>query len=145
MYLWRAVDQDGDQIDVLVQKRKDKKAATRFFRKVLKHQGETPNSITTDKLRSYAAAKREVMPSVVHCQDPYANNKAEVSHQPTREQERQMRRFKSMKQAQRFLSTHGVVNNLFRLGRNLIHACHYRLFRAKAFGEWQQATCVCTT
>ena len=137
MYLWRAVDQDGDLIDVLVQKRKDKKAATRFFRKMLKHQGETPNRITTDKLRSYGAAKREVIPSVPHCQDRYANHRAEA-HQHTREQERQMRRFKSLKQAQRFLSTHGAVNNLFRLGRHLLRACHYQAFRAKAFGAWQQ-------
>jgi len=82
-----------------------------------------------------------VMPSVIHCQDRYANNRAEVSHQPTREQERQMRRFKSMKQAQRFLSVHGVVNNLFRLGRHLTRACHYRMFRTQAFSEWQQVTC----
>lgn len=93
MYLWRAVDQDGDLIDVLVQKRKDKKAAKRFFRKMLKHQGATPSQITTDKLRSYAAAKRETMPSAIHCQDGYANNRAEISHQHTREQERQMRQF----------------------------------------------------
>jgi len=143
MVLWRAVDQDGDLIDVLVQKRKDKRAAKRFFRKMLKHQGATPNRITTDKLRSYAAAKREVMPSVTHCQERYANNRAEVSHQRTREQERQMRRFKSMKQAQRFLSTHGVINNLFRLGRHLMRACHYRMFRTKAFSEWQQVTYAC--
>ena len=80
MYLWRAVDQDGDLIDVLAQQRTDKRAAKRFFRKMLKHQGVTPNRITTDKLRSYGAAKRDVMPSVVHCQDRYANNRAEVSH-----------------------------------------------------------------
>jgi putative transposase len=145
MYLWRAVDQDGDLIDVLVQQRKDKRAAKRFFRKMIKHQGVTPNRITTDKLRSYGAAKRDVMPSVVHCQDRYANNRAEVSHQPTRQQERQMRRFKSLKQAQRFLSVHGVVNNLFRFGRHLIRACHYRMFRAKAISEWQQVTCACPT
>jgi len=145
MYFWPAVDQDGDLIDVLVQKRKDKKAAKRFFRKMLKHRGATPNRITTDKLRSYAAAKREVMPSVIHCQDRYANNRAEVSHQHTREQERQMRRFKSLKHAQRFLSVHGVVNNLFRLGRHLLRACHYRMFRLKAFNEWQQVTCAYST
>jgi len=143
MYLWRAVDQDGDLIDVLVQKRKDRKAAKRFFRKMLKHQGEPPNRITTDKRRSYAAAKREVIPSVIHRQERYANNRAEVSHQHTREQERQMRRIKSMKQAPRFLSTHGVVNNLFRLGRHMIRACHYRMFRAEAFSEWQQVTRAC--
>ena len=141
MYLWRAVDQDGDLIDVLVQKRKDKRAAKRFFRKMLKHQGATPTRMATDKLRSYGAAKREVMPSVIHCQDRYANNRAEVSYQPTRQQEHQMRRFKSMKQAQRFLSVHGAVNNLFRLGRHLLRARHYRAFRAKAFSEWQQVTC----
>jgi len=141
MYLWRAVDQDGDLIDVLVQKRKDKRAAKRFFCKMLKHQGEVPNRIITDKLRSYGAAKREVMPSVPHYQDRYANNRAEVSHQPTREQERPMRRFKSLGQTQRFLSVHGTVNNLFRLGRHLLRACHYRAFRANAFGTWQQVAC----
>lgn len=109
---------------------------------MLKRQGATPNRMTTDKLRSYAAAKREVMPSVVHCQDRYANNRAEVSHQPTRQQECQMRRFKSFKQAQRFLSVHGVINNLFRFGRHLMRACHHRMFRAKAISEWQQVTCV---
>ena len=140
-YLWRAVDQDGDLIDVLVQKRKDKRAAKRFFCKMLKHQGEVPNRIITDKLRSYGAAKREVMPSVPHYQDRYANNRAEVSHQPTREQERPMRRFKSLGQTQRFLSVHGTVNNLFRLGRHLLRACHYRAFRANAFGTWQQVAC----
>jgi len=145
MYLWRAVDQDGDLIDVLVQKRKDKRAARRFFRKMLKRQGATPNRMTTDKLRSYAADKWEVMPSVVHCQDRYANNRVEVSHQPTRQKERQMRRFKSMKQAQRFLSVHGAVNNLFRFGRHLMRAIHHRMFRAKAFNEWQQVTYVYST
>ena len=145
MYLWRAVDQDGDLIDVLVQKRKDKRAARRFFRKMLKRQGATPNRMTTDKLRSYAADKWEVMPSVVHCQDRYANNRVEASHQPTRQKERQMRRFKSMKQAQRFLSVHGAVNNLFRFGRHLMWAIHHRMFRAKAFNEWQQVTYVYST
>ncbi len=141
MYLWRAVDQDGDLIDVLVQKRKDKRAAKRFFRKMLKRQGKTPNRMVTDKLRSYGAAKREVIPSVPHCQDRYANNRAEVSHQHTREQERQMRRFKSLGQTQRFLSVHGAVNNLFGLGRHLLRACHYRTFRTEAFGVWQQVVC----
>jgi putative transposase len=87
-YLWRAVDQDGDVLDILVQKRKDAKAARRFFRKLLKGQGQLPLDITTDKLASYGAAKREVMPSVPHCRDRYANNRAEVSHEHTRERER---------------------------------------------------------
>ena len=111
-YLWRAVDQDGDVIDILMQKRKDKKAALRFFKKLLKKQGGVPFELMTDKLRSYGSAKKEVMPSVTHIQDRYSNNRAENSHQRTRQQERQMRGFKSHKQAQLFLSVHGQVNKL---------------------------------
>ena len=94
-YLWRAVDQDGDVIDILVQPRRDQKAAKRFFRKLLKGQGRPPWQLVTDKLRSYSAAHREVMPSVVHDTDQYRNNLAEVSHEPTRQRERQMRKFKA--------------------------------------------------
>ena len=97
-YLWRAVDQDGDTIDILVQRRRDRRAAKRFFRKLLKGQGWVPRRLVTDKLRSYGAAHREVFPSVIHNPDQYENNRAEVSHQPTRQQERQMRRFKSVEQ-----------------------------------------------
>jgi len=100
-YLWRAVDQDGDAVDILVQSRRNKKAALRFFRKMLKHQG-VPRKIVTDKLRSYGAARKEIMPSVIHCQEQYANNRAEGSHQHTGQQECQMRRFKSPGQAQLF-------------------------------------------
>ncbi len=139
--LWRAVDQDGDTIDILVQKRRNKRAAKRFFRKLLKGQCAPPRRMVTDKLKSYSAAKREVMPSVPHCTDQYANNRAEVSHEPTRLRERQMRRFKSAGHAQRFLTVHGAVGNLFRLGRHLIRASYYREFRSKAFSEWQQVTC----
>ena len=130
-YLWRAVDQDGDVIDILVQKRKDTRAAKRFFIKLLKSQGQTPIELTTDKLRSYAAAKREVMPSVPHGQDRYANNRAEVSHEHTREQERQMRGFRCDGHAQRFLSVHSQLHNLFRLGRHLLRATNYRALRAQ--------------
>ena len=105
-YLWRAVDQAGDVIDILVQKPKDKRAAKRFFRKMLKHEGKSPTRIITDKLRSYGAARIEVMPSVAHRQERYANNRAEASQQHTRAHERPMRRFKSPGQAQRFLSVH---------------------------------------
>ena len=140
-YLWRAVDQDGDLIEILVQKRKDTRAAKRFFRKALHSQTQVPIEITTDKLRSYASAKREVMASVPHCQDQYANNRAEVSHEPTREQERQMRGFRSDGQAQRFLSVHGQYNNLFRLGRHLLKAEHYRELRSRALKTWSQVTC----
>jgi len=114
-YLLRAVDQDVDEIDILVQKRKDKKAARRFFKKLLKGQQVTPIKIITDKSSSYAAAKQEQMPSVDHSTQQYENNRCELSHQPTRQQERQMRRFKSQGQAQRFLACHRIVNNLSEL------------------------------
>ena len=87
-YLWLAVDEDGDVIDILVQSRRDRRAATRFFRTLLKGQGREPRRLITDKLRSYPSACRSVMPSVVHCTDQYTNNRAEVSHQPTRQRER---------------------------------------------------------
>ena len=126
-YLWRAVDQDGDVIDILVQSRRNRRAATRFFRKLLKAQGRVPLRLITDKLGSYRAAHRTVMPSVVHSTRQYENNRAEVSHQPTRQRERQMRRFKSVGQAQRFLSVHGLVQNLFRVGRHLLRVVHHRV------------------
>ena len=91
-YLWRAVDEAGDVLDILVQPRRNRHAAVRFFRKLLKNQRHVPRRLITDKLRSYTAACRAVMPSVLHCTDQYANNRAEVSHQPTRQRERQMRR-----------------------------------------------------
>jgi putative transposase len=140
-YLWRAVDQDRDVLDILVQSRKDKRAAKRFFRKPLKGQERIPMEMTTDKLRSYAAAKKEMMPCVEHCQDKSANNRAEVSHEHTREQERQMRGFTSPGQAQRFLSVHGQVHNLFRVGRHLLRAANYRILRGRAFATWQEVTC----
>jgi putative transposase len=140
-YLWRAVDEDGDVIDILVQSRRDRQAAARFFRKLLKGQGREPRRLITDKLRSYSAAHRTVMPSVVHSTRQYENNRAEVSHQPTRHRERQMRRFKSAAQAQRFLSVHGLVQNLFRLGRPLLRAVHHRLLRTRAFRVWDEVTC----
>ena len=102
-----------------------------------------PLDITTDKLPSYGAAKKEVMPSVAHCKDRYANNRAEVSHEQTREQERQMRGFKSKGQAQRFLAVHGQVNNLFRVGRHLLRAMNHRILRTRAFAEWQAVVFAC--
>ena len=142
-YLWRAVDEDGDVIDILVQSRRNRQAAIRFFRKLLKSQGCVPRRLMTDKLRSYPAALRTVMPSVVHCTEQYANNRAEVSHQPTRQRERQMRRFKSAAHAQRFLSVQGSVLNLFRVGRHLLRAAHHRLLRARSFRLWDEVTCAC--
>jgi len=95
-FLWRAVDEDGDVIDILVQSRRNQRAAARFFRKLLNRQGSVPRQLVTDKLASYPAAHRTVMPSVRHVIAQHANNRAEVSHQPTRQRERQMRRFKDL-------------------------------------------------
>jgi len=140
-YLWRAVDQDGDVLDILVQKRKDKQAAERFFKKLMKGQGRSAREIVTDKLPSYGAARKSVMPTSMHCHARYANNRAEVSHEHTRVQERQMRRFKSPGQAQRFLAVHSQVHNLFRVGRHLVRAANYRMLRNRSFETWQQVTC----
>ncbi len=139
-YLWRAVDQDGDVIDILVQSRRNRRAAERFFRKLLKGQGKPPLRLVTDKLKSYSAALRTIMPSVNHDTEQYANNLAEVSHQPTRQRERQMRKFKSPAQTQRFLSVHGVVLNLFRVGRHKLKSAHHRMLRARSFATWEAVT-----
>ncbi len=140
-YLWRAVDQDGDTIDILVQRRRNKKAAIRFFRRLLKGQGGEPRWLVTDKLRSYGAAHRTIMPTVTHSNHVYANNRAEVSHQPMRQQEYAMRGFSSSTHAQRFLTLHGLTQNLFRLGRHLMQAVNYRLLRTQAFQVWREAVC----
>ncbi len=138
-YLWRAVDQDGEVVDVLPQSRRDGNAAKRFFKRLISVHGSEPRRIVTDKLRSYGVAHRELMPDVVHDTAQYANNRAELSHQPTRVRERGMRRFKSACQAQIFLSTHAAIYNLFNLGRHLISASHYQFFRQRAFMSWKNA------
>ena len=142
-YLWRAVDEDGDVLDILVQSHRNRRAAVRFFRTLLNTQGRIPRRLITDQLRSYAAAGRTVMPSVVHVTDQYANNRAEISHQPTRQRERQMRRFKSAAQLQRFAAVHGIMQNLFRVSRHLLRSAHHRLLRTRAFVEWDAVTCAC--
>ena len=139
-YLWRAVDQDGDLIDILVQPRRDGRAARRFFRRLLKSQRQEPVRLVTDKLGSYRVAHRDLMPLVTHDTRRYANNRAEVSHQPTRQRERQMRGFTSSDHAQRFLHVHGVIQNLFRVGRHLLRAAHHRMLRARSFTVWAQVT-----
>lgn len=140
-YVWRAVDQDHNVIDILVQKHKDKRAALRFFRKMLKRQGGSPRRMVTDRLRSYAAARREILPTVKHCQDRYANNRAEASHQSLRLREQRMRRFKSPGQAQQFLSIHSCVYNLFCGARHLWRAGQYRKVRSRALSLWSEVTC----
>jgi len=127
-YLWRAVDQDGEVVDVYLQARRDGAAAKRFFKRLLRSCGGEPRNIVTDKLRSYGVAHRELMPDVSHNTERYANNRA-----------RGMRRFKSPKHAQRFLSAHAAVYNLFNLGRHLVRAEHYRNLRISAFKEWKAA------
>ena len=138
-YLWRAVDQDGEVVDVYLQAKRDGAAAKRFFRRLLRSHGSEPRKIVTDQLRSYGVAHRELMPDVIHDTSQYANNRAEQSHEATRVRERVMRRFKSMGQAQRFLGAHAAVSNLFNLGRHLIRAQHYRDLRISAFAEWSGA------
>ena len=134
--LWRAVDQDGHVLDILVQSRRSAKAAKRFFRKLLKGLRYAPRVIITDKLRSYATAKREILPHVEHRQSRYLNNGAEVSHQPTRRRERQMQRFRSPRHAQRFLSIHSY----FQLRRHRLEATDHRIARGVAFRAWREVT-----
>jgi len=138
-YLWRAVDQDGEVIDMFLQKRRDGAAAKRFFKRILEKHRREPRKITTDKLKSYGVAHRKLIPNTIHDTSQYANNRAELSHQLTRVRERGMRRFKSTMQAQRFLGTHVEIYNLFNLGRHLISAKHYRIFRLRAFASWESA------
>ena len=139
-WLWRAVDQDGFVLDVLVQSRRDKRAATRLLRKLLKRQMRPPRVMITDKLASYGAAKRELVPGVEHRQHRGLNNRAENSHQPTRRRERQMKRFKSPGQAQRFLSAHDPIHNLFHLRRDHVTAAQYRAARTGAFRIWAEVS-----
>jgi putative transposase len=120
-YLWRAVDQDGIVLDILVQRHRHKAAAKRFFRKLLKGCQYVPRVIITDQLKSYGAAKREVLAGVEHRQHRYLNNRAENSHQPTRQREQRMQRFKSPGQAQRFLAAYGPIAQHFRPQRHLLY------------------------
>ena len=140
-YLWRAVDQDGDTIDILVQRRRNTQAAVRFFRRLLKGQGGEPRWLMTDKLKSYNAAHRKMMPTVEHLNHVYANNRVEVSHQPTRQRDYHMRGFSSLTQVQQFLTLPGLTQKLFRLGRHFLQAVNYRLSRTQAFQIWQEVVC----
>ena len=127
-------------LDILVQSRRDTQAAKRLLRKLMKRQCRAPRVMITDKLASYGAARREVMPSVEHRKHKGLNNRAENSHQPTRRRERQMKRFKSAGQAQRFLSAHDGINNLFPLRRYRLLATQYRAARTQAFQTWAEVT-----
>jgi putative transposase len=138
-YLWRAVDQDGEIVDVYLQSKRDGATAKRFFRRLLRSNAGEPRKIVTDKLRSYGVAHRELISDTIHISDRYANNRAEQSHEPTRVRERGMRRFKSIAQAQKFVTTHASVSNLFNLGRHKVSAEQYRNLREDAFDVWANA------
>jgi putative transposase len=141
-YLWRAVDQHGAVLDILVQDRRNATAAKRFFRRLLAALRFKPRKIVTDGLRSHGVARREVLPEVKHRTSRYLNNRAENSHRPTRRRERQMQRFKSPGQAQRFLSSHAMIHGHFRPRRHLMTAAQYRRARDRAFRVWREETCV---
>jgi putative transposase len=138
-YLWRAVDQDGNVLDILVQCRRDAKAAKRFFGKLLKKQCASPRVLVTDQLRSGAVAHREVMPSVEHRQSRYLN-RAENSHQPTRQRERAMKHFRTPGGAQRFLAVFSVISPHFRPRRHRLTADDYRTEMTRRFAVWNEVT-----
>ena len=140
MYMWRAVDSEGEVLEILVQPQRDKAAAVRLLRKLLRRQGFVPAVIITDKLRSYGAALREIGFSGLHEQGLRANNRAENSHQPLRRRERKMQGFKSAKSAQRFVSVHAAVYNTFNVQRHLISWRIHRQFRTAAHNSWSDAT-----
>ena len=141
-YLWRAVDQDGHVLDILVQSRRNKIVAKRFFRKLLKGSRYVPRVIITAKLKSYGAAKAEILPGVEHRRHKGLNNRAENSHQPTRVREKVMRRFKSAGHAQRFLSAFGIISSHFRVRRDLLKAERYRAEMQMRFTTWAEVSCV---
>jgi len=137
-WLWRAVDAEGYVLDAPLQSRRNKKAALRLMRKLLKSQGVTPRVMVTDKLRSYGAAKAELIPGVEHRSHKGSNNRAENSHLPLRRRERRMMRFKSARQCQRFVSVHGQVTNLFHLHRKYLTATDHRQLRTQAVITWRE-------
>ena len=126
-------------VEVFLQAKRDGAAAKRFFKRLVRSHGREPRKIVTDKLRSCGVAHRELVPETIHSTKQYENNRAEQSHEATRVRERVMRKFKSARQAQRFLGAHAAVSNLFNLGRHLVRAKHYRALRVSAFIEWERA------
>jgi putative transposase len=141
-HLWRAVDQNGNILDILVTKRRNKEAAKRFFLKLLAGLEYEPRVVITDKLRSYGAALREVLPHVEHRQHKGLNNRAENSHRPTRRREKVFQRFKSMDHAHQFLSPFGLIYEHFKPRRHLMKAADYRQIMANRFQVWQGVTVV---
>jgi len=144
-YLWRAVDQDGNVLDILLQSRRDAKAAKRFLAKLMKKQRRVPRVLVTDKLRSYNVAHRELMSSVDHRSHKGLNNRAENSHQPTRQRERAMKGFRSASRTQRFLSAFSQISPHFRPRRHRMTAPDYRTEMQLRFTVWDQVTGVSAT
>jgi putative transposase len=140
-YLWRAVDQEGEVLDILVQSRRNKKAAKKFLRKLLKGLRYAPRTIIADQLKSYGAAKAEILPGVEHQRQKWQNNRAENSHQPARSRERSMGRFKSAGHAQRFLSAFGIICSYFRVGRHFYTAAGYREVMKSRGVTWGEVSC----
>ena len=138
VYLWRAVDAEGEVLDVLVQSRRNKRAALKLMRKLLKKYGFVPDKLVTDELRSYAAAASDLGIAKRHERGRWRNNRAENSHQPTRRRERKMQGFKSVGSAQRFLSVHAATYNTFNVQRHLTSARTHRAFRASAMQTWRE-------
>jgi putative transposase len=139
-YLWRAIDRDDNVLDMLVQSRRNKHAAKKFVRKLLKGLTSVPRVIMTDQLKSYGAAKREILPRVEHRQSQYLNNRCEHSHRPTRQREYRMQGCKSAGHAQRFLSAYGPMAQHFRPRRHLLSAVEYREEMRSRFGSWAEVT-----
>lgn len=140
VYLWRAVDQDGQTIDMLVQEKRDSKAANRFIQKVRKSIKQPVSKVVTDKLKSYIKPIKTLLSTTPHITHQYANNHAENSHQPTRLREKKMRKFKSLKQAQLFLSSFGNIYDHFNCARHLCSAKTFRILTERRFKEWNSIT-----
>ena len=139
VYLWRAVNFEGEVLDVLVQSKRNKHAALKLMRKLLKKYAFAPERLVTDDLRSYGAAARDLGVEHLHEHGRWKSNRAENSHQPTRRRERKMQRFKSARSAQKFLSTHAAVYNTFNVQRHLVSALSHRVLRATAMSTWRDA------
>ncbi len=139
-WLWRAVDNEGEVLDFLVQRRRDAKAAKKLMKKLLKKQGFAPSRVVTDKLRSYPSAFRAIGLAAEHDRGLRANNRAENSHQPVRRRERKLQRFKSPGSAQRFLSSHSATYNVFYHQRHLLKRPMLKELRTASFEVWQAAS-----
>ena len=140
-YLWRAVDQEGQVLGILVQPRRDGSAAHRFIKKILRHATNAPRSVVTDKLAAYNRPCARLLPDAKHIRDKGMNNRAENSHQPTRLREQRMHRFKPAAQAQRFLSIFSEIRNLFNLSRHAVTASNFRALLRQRQALWSTLTC----